>query len=139
MVNGGAFVNPVLHEITRVNMTYVMRIEVRREHQMALITKDRIRVDVIGEFLVRVGAGRELVAAAAQSRGQRTLQTDGLRELLEDEFARRCAQLRRRWRLRKCRGRGEYAAKVRSGAVGLNGLELESVAIGSQTGQVSIG
>ena len=55
VVNGGAFVIPVLHEITQVNMN-VMRIEVRREHQMAPITKNRIRVDLVGEFFVRVGA-----------------------------------------------------------------------------------
>src|ERR1700734_2872904 len=54
VVNGGAFVIPVLHEITAVNMK-VIRIEVRREHEGALITKNRMRVDLIGEFFVRVG------------------------------------------------------------------------------------
>src|SRR5262245_21941356 len=85
VVNGGAFVIPVLHEITPVNMN-VMRIEVRREHEMALITKNRMRVDLVGEFFVRVGASRQLVAAAAQTLGRRTMQNDGLRELLEGKF-----------------------------------------------------
>ena len=132
VVNGGAFVIPVLHEITRVNMN-VMRIEVRREHQMALITKDRIRVDVIGEFFVRVGAGRELVAAAAQTLGQRTLQTDGLRELLEGKFASAMRAIAAQMALEEMHERrGEYAAKVHELAaesLALNGLELESVAI----------
>src|SRR3954452_3416318 len=85
VVNGGAFVIPVLHEITPVNMN-VLRIEVRRENQAALITKNRMRVDLIGEFFVRVGASRELVAAAAQTLGRRTLQPEGIRELLEGKF-----------------------------------------------------
>ena len=55
VVNGGAFVIPVLHEITPVNMN-VMRIEVRREDESALITRNRMRVDLIAEFFVRVGA-----------------------------------------------------------------------------------
>src|SRR5215813_138913 len=86
VVNGGAFVIPVLHEITPVNMN-VMRIEVRREDQAALITKNRMRVDLIAEFFVRVGANRDFVAAAAQTLGRRTLQPEGIRELLEGKFA----------------------------------------------------
>ena len=57
VVNGGAFVIPVLHEITPVNMN-VMRIEVRRDGQQALITKNRMRVDLITEFFVKVGSDR---------------------------------------------------------------------------------
>src|SRR6478609_5442358 len=64
VINGGAFVIPVLHEITPVNMN-VLRIEVRRREGDALITKNRMRVDLTAEFFVRVGAGKELVANAA--------------------------------------------------------------------------
>ena len=53
VVNGGAFVIPVLHEITPVNMN-VMRIEVVRRDNGALITRNRMRVDIIAEFFVRV-------------------------------------------------------------------------------------
>ncbi len=94
-MNGGAFVIPVLHEITPVNMN-VMRIEVRREDGMGLITRNRMRVDLVAEFFVRVGASRELVAAAAQTLGRRTLMEDGLRELLEGKFASRCGRSRPR-------------------------------------------
>src|SRR5229473_3188767 len=51
VVSGGAFVIPVLHEITPVGMT-VMRIEVTRRDGEALITKNRMRVDMIAEFFV---------------------------------------------------------------------------------------
>src|SRR5215510_9763591 len=86
VVNGGAFVIPVLHEITPVNMN-VMRIEVTRGEQQALITGDRMRVDVAAEFFVKVGASSAAVATAAQTLGRRTLQTDGSRDLLEGRFA----------------------------------------------------
>src|ERR1700691_6757684 len=52
VVSGGAFVIPVLHDVTLVNMT-VMRIEVERRETRALITKKRMRVDVIAEFFVK--------------------------------------------------------------------------------------
>ena len=58
IVNGGAFVIPVLHEITPVNMN-VLRIEVVRRENRALITRNRMRVDIIAEFFVRVGASRK--------------------------------------------------------------------------------
>ena len=132
VVNGGAFVIPVLHEITPVNMN-VLRIEVRREHDMGLITKNRMRVDLIAEFFVRVGASRELVAAAAQTLGRRTLQPDGIRELLEGKFAGALRTVAAQMTLEEMHElRGDYAARVRQLAaesLAANGLELESVAI----------
>lgn len=132
VVNGGAFVVPVLHEITPVNMN-VLRIEVRREDDGALITKNRMRVDLVAEFFVRVGASRELVAAAAQTLGRRTLQPDGLRELLEGKFAAAMRTVAAQMTLEEMHEqRGDYAQKVRDLAaqsLAANGLELESVAI----------
>ncbi|WP_137932555.1 flotillin family protein [Mesorhizobium comanense] len=132
VVNGGAFVIPVLHEITPVNMN-VLRIEVRREDSLALITRNRMRVDLIAEFFVRVGASRELVAAAAQTLGRRTLQPDSLRELLEGKFAGALRTVAAQMTLEEMHElRGDYAAKVRRLAeesLAANGLELESVAI----------
>ncbi|RUU67500.1 flotillin family protein, partial [Mesorhizobium sp. M7A.T.Ca.TU.009.01.1.1] len=132
VVNGGAFVIPVLHEITPVNMN-VLRIEVRREDAHALITKNRMRVDLIAEFFVRVGASRELVAAAAQTLGRRTLQPESLRELLEGKFAGAMRTIAAQMSLEEMHElRGDYAAKVRtlaSESLAANGLELESVAI----------
>ncbi|WP_095198885.1 flotillin family protein [Mesorhizobium carmichaelinearum] len=132
VVNGGAFVIPVLHEITPVNMN-VLRIEVRREDGLALITRNRMRVDLIAEFFVRVGASRELVAAAAQTLGRRTLQPDSLRELLEGKFAGALRTVAAQMTLEEMHElRGDYADKVRRLAeesLAANGLELESVAI----------
>jgi uncharacterized membrane protein YqiK len=53
VMNGGALVFPVLHETISVNMN-TLRLEVRRAQEQALITRDRMRVDVLAEFYVRV-------------------------------------------------------------------------------------
>ena len=58
IMNGGAMVLPVLHEIIPVNMN-TLRLEVRRAAQQALITRDRMRVDVMAEFYVRVKPSAE--------------------------------------------------------------------------------
>src|SRR6201989_1636485 len=68
VVDGGAFVLPIVHEVIPVNMN-TLRLEVARGRDKALITKDRMRVDVIAEFYVRVAAPPEAVAAAAQPLG----------------------------------------------------------------------
>ena len=51
IMDGGALVFPVLHEVIPVNMN-TLRLEVRRAAQGALITKDRMRVDVGVEVYV---------------------------------------------------------------------------------------
>ncbi len=132
VVNGGAFVIPVLHEITPVNMN-VLRIEVRREDAQALITKNRMRVDMVAEFFVRVGSSKALVAAAAQTLGRRTLQPDGLRDLLEGKFTSALRTVAAQMTLEDMHEqRSSYGDRVRDIAkesLAANGLELESVAI----------
>jgi uncharacterized membrane protein YqiK len=85
VISGGAFVFPVLHEVTGVNMNSV-RLDIDRTGRSALITKDRLRIDVIASFNVRVGRTPESVSAAAQTFGKRTLQPEVLRHLLENSF-----------------------------------------------------
>ena len=55
VLDGGAFVLPIVHDVIPVNMN-TLRLEVARGRDKALITKDRMRVDVIAEFYVRVQA-----------------------------------------------------------------------------------
>ncbi|WP_298922220.1 flotillin family protein [uncultured Roseobacter sp.] len=132
IVNGGAFVIPVLHELTPVNMN-VLRIAVERLENKALITKNRMRIDLSAEFFVRVGASNEMVAAAAQTLGRRTLRDGGLHELLEGKFAGALRTVAAQMTLEELHeNRHEYAAKVRdlaSESLAANGIELESVAI----------
>jgi len=86
VISGGALVVPVLHEIMPVGMN-VMRIEVSRRQSQGLITKDRMRVDVVADFFVRVGSTGEQVSRAAQTLGRRTLDPESARELFEGRFA----------------------------------------------------
>ena len=85
MVNGGAFALPIIHEVTPVNMN-TLRLGVRRGKESALITRDRMRVDVVAEFYVRVALTKGAIAAAAQTLGQHTMQLESLKELLEGKF-----------------------------------------------------
>lgn len=132
VVNGGAFVIPVLHEITPVNMN-VMRIEVPRRDSQALITRNRMRVDITAEFFVQVGSSREAVAAAAQTLGSRTMQEDGLISLLEGKFAGAMRTVAARMTLEEMHEeRGLFADAVKdlaAQALSRNGLELDAVAI----------
>jgi len=132
IVSGGAFVIPVLHDITPVNMT-VMRIEVVRRDTQALITKNRMRVDVSAEFFVKVGSSSEAVGNAAQTLGRRTLEPDGTRDLLEGRFASALRTIAAQMTLEEMHEqRQDYAQRVKATALeGLaqNGLDLESVAI----------
>src|SRR5262249_3488392 len=66
VLNGGAFVLPILHDVIPVNMN-TLRLEVSRGRDRALITRDRMRVDVVAEFYVRVRAASEAIADAAQT------------------------------------------------------------------------
>ena len=132
VVSGGAFVVPVLHDITPVGMN-VMRVEVARRDTHALITRNRIRVDAVAEFFVKVGSDRTAVARAAQTLGRRSLEPESLRDLLEGRFASAMRSAAAQMTLEELHEqRQAYAEKVRQAAVEgleLNGLELESVAL----------
>jgi uncharacterized membrane protein YqiK len=132
VISGGALVVPVLHEIMPVGMN-VMRIEVSRRQSQGLITKDRMRVDVVADFFVRVGSTREQVSRAAQTLGRRTLDPESARELFEGRFAAALRTATAQMSLEDLHElRQDYAERVKAAAAeGLaqNGLELESVAI----------
>ncbi len=85
IMDGGTLVIPLLHEVSPVNMK-TLRLEVRRTGEGALITQDRMRVDVGVEFYVSVMATDEGIARAAQTLGDRTFYVDQLREMIEGKL-----------------------------------------------------
>jgi flotillin len=85
IVSGGCVALPFLHRVEEVNMR-TLRIEVRRAGEKSLITEDRMRVDVEFEFYVRVLPTAEGIATAAQALGAKSLNPEGLRNLLEGRF-----------------------------------------------------
>lgn len=131
-INNGAFVVPVLHEVTPVTMT-TSRIDVKRQEQHALITKNRMRVDVAAEFFVRVRPDEQSVALAAQTLGRRAMQPDVMHDLLTGKFTSALRSVAATMTLEEMHERrNDYMAQVteQAGAtLQLNGLELESVAL----------
>ena len=132
VMNGGAFVLPIIHEVIPVNMN-TLRLEVSRGRDKALITKDRMRVDVISEFYVRVQASMDAIAAAAQTLGQRTMQPDTLRELVEGKFVDALRTVAAEMTMEEMHEkRGDYVKRVRAAVAAdllQNGLELETVSL----------
>jgi len=85
VMDGGAIVFPVFHDTMLVNMN-TLKLEVTRSGKDSLFTKDRMRVDVVVAFFVRVVPTVEGIANAAQTLGERTLDPNELSLLVEDKF-----------------------------------------------------
>lgn len=132
VLSGGAFVLPIIHDVTNVGMR-TLRIEVRRGGEKSLITKNKMRVEMVAEFYVRVRPERDAVAIAAQSLGKRTLEPEGLRELVEGRFIDALGIVAAKMSMDEMQEqRGVYAKEVRGiveEALIQTGLELEAVSI----------
>ena len=132
ILNGGALVFPVLHEVIAVNMN-TLRLLVNRADDQALITKDRMRVDVIAEFYVRVQPTMESIANAAQTLGSRTLRPDELKELMEGKFVDALRSVAAEMSMEELHEqRVDFVQKVQqvvSEDLLKNGLELETVSL----------
>lgn len=132
VLDGGAFVLPILHEVIPVNMN-TLRLEVARGRDKALITKDRMRVDVVAEFYVRVAAEAQSVAAAAQTLGLRTLAPEQLKELVEGKFVDALRTAAAEMTMEELHEkRGAFVRRVRESVaedLTKNGLELESASL----------
>lgn len=132
IMNGGALVFPVLHEQIPVNMN-TLRLEVRRAADQALITKDRMRVDVQAEFYVRVQPVVESIANAAQTLGRRTMEPAALKELVEGKFVDALRAVAAEMAMEELHEqRVSFVQKVQAAVsedILKNGLELESVSL----------
>src|SRR5688572_212682 len=131
---GGQNKLPVFHGVIWVNMN-TLKLEVHRAGKESLFTKDRMRVDVIAAFFVRVIPTIEGIANAAQTLGQRTLDPEALKELVEDKFvdALRAASVSMTMQELLDKRQDFIQAVQNAVAEDLmkNGLELESVSLTS--------
>ncbi len=82
VIDGGTLAIPYFHEITAVNMQ-TLRMNVSRSGEGALITKDRLRVDVGAEFYASVIPTEDAISRAAQTLGKRVFQPDQLKSLID--------------------------------------------------------
>ena len=132
IMNGGAIVLPVLHEIIPVNMN-TLRLEVRRANEQALITRDRMRADVTAEFYVRVKPTVDSIANAAQTLGLKTMNPSELKELVEGKFVDALRSVAAEMAMEELHEkRVDFVQKVQqvvSEDLLKNGLELESVSL----------
>jgi uncharacterized membrane protein YqiK len=131
-MDGGLIVFPMLHEVIEVNMK-TLKLTVRREKEQALITKDRMRVDVQTDFYVRVKALKETIASAAQTLGDKTLTPDVLSDLVEGKFVDALRGVAAGMNMEELHEkRSDFSTAVQSAVsedLLKNGLELETVSL----------
>lgn len=132
VMDGGALVFPVLHEIIQVNMN-TLRLVVVRKEQLSLITKDKMRVDVQAEFYVRVGKTAEAIAAAATTLGTKTMRPDELAKLIEGKFVDALRSVAASMEMGQLHEeRKQFVSSVQEAVkvdLTKNGLELEAVSL----------
>lgn len=132
--DGGALVFPVFHESTLVNMNTI-KLEVGRKEEQALITLDRMRVDVGAEFFVRVRQEEASIAIAAQTLGNKTMEPQNLKALIEGKFVDALRSVASSMTMKQLHEqRIDFVNKVQVAVTSdleKNGLELESVSLTS--------
>lgn len=134
VMNSGAIVLPVLHDLINVNMN-TMRLDVAKAARESLITRDRMRVDVSADFFIRVKAEKAAIASAAQTLGTKTLRTELLKELLEGRLVDALRSVAAEMTMEELHEkRVEFVRRVREilqADLADNGLELQSVSLTS--------
>lgn len=110
-----------------------MRLVVAREDKDAMITKDRLRVDLMAEFYIRVQPEEEQILKAARSLGDRSLDSENVKDLVEAKLVgalRSVAATKTLVELHE--NRDEFADSVQEALrvdLAQNGLTLEAVSI----------
>ncbi|MDD5323719.1 MAG: flotillin domain-containing protein [Polaromonas sp.] len=134
VMGGGALVLPIVHDITEVSMN-TLRIDVRRAGEKSLITRNRMRIEVSVEFFVRVIPSAEAVAAAARTLGNRTLNPESLKDLVQGRFVDAMGSVAARMNMEEIHeNRSDYIKGVKAlvaDSLTANGLELEAVSLTS--------
>jgi flotillin len=133
VIDGGIWVFPILHEISKVSLRTIRK-EIRREGRHdSLITQDNIRVNIIVEFYIKVQADQESVLNAARSLGKQTVDEKSISELMEGKLtdALRSVSANKKF-LELHQQRQEFAAEILkelNTVIHKNGFTLESVSI----------
>lgn len=134
VMGGGALVLPILHDLTEVNMN-TLRLEVTRAREKSLITKNRMRVELTVEFYVRVSPNTDAVATAARSLGNRTMDAEQLKDLIQGRFVDAMGGAAAKMTLEHIHeNRQAFVKEVKqevAESLALDGLELESVSLTS--------
>jgi uncharacterized membrane protein YqiK len=132
VIDGGVLAIPFFHEISRVNMQTI-RMDVARTGESALITKDRMRIDVGAEFYASVIPNPTAITRAAQTLGKRTFQPDQLKALIDGMMIDALRSVAAQMTMDQLHeNRSEFVREVREAltdTLAKYGLELDSVSL----------
>jgi uncharacterized membrane protein YqiK len=132
VLNGGILVFPVLHELMQVRLTTV-KLEVSRLNKDALITMDKLRVDVVGLFHIKVKPDAQSIAAAAQTLGESVNSPDAVKALLDGKLVSALRSVAATMTMEHLHAnRADFIQKVQEALMtdlDMNGFQLESVSI----------
>jgi uncharacterized membrane protein YqiK len=134
VIGGGALVVPIVHDITLVNMNAIP-VEIRRAGEHSLITRNKLRIDVVAEFFVRVIPTRDGISTAARTLGARMHDPLELKEIVQSRFADALLAVASKMTMEEIHAdRPKFIDEVARGAASKltsNGLELENASLTS--------
>ena len=132
VLDGGCIALPFLHRVSEINMR-TSRLEIERVGPRSVITSDRLRVDVVAEFYVRVDATERGVTTAAQALGGKTFRASDLADTLEAKLVNVVLSVAAGYTMDSLQDeRAKYTADVSTMLaedLAQNGLLLESVSL----------
>lgn len=132
IIDGGAIILPIFHEVKEINMSTI-KLEVSKNKQEGLITKDKLRIDVSAEFYIAVELTKEAISKAAQTLGGKTLVPAELKTLIEGKLVDALRSVAAKMDMFELHEkRSEFVQQVQSTIaedLTKNGLKLESVSL----------
>ncbi len=134
VLDGGSFVVPIIHRLVPVSLE-TMRLNVDRRGTEALITGDNLRVDIAGEFFIKVQPQADDILNAARSLGERSISEQNIAGLVMEKLISALRTVAATKTLIELHTkRDEFASAVQAIVtqdLQENGLTLESVTISS--------
>lgn len=134
VMGGGALIVPIIHNITRVNMNAIP-VEIRRISEQSLITRNKMRIDIVAEFFLRVIPSEQGVSTAARTLGDRTQNGSELKEIVQGRFIDAMSAVAATMTMEEIhQNRAKYmneVAEIAERTLASNGLELENASLTS--------
>ncbi len=132
VMGGGALVIPIIHTITPVRMNAIP-VEIRRTGENSLITRNKMRIDLVAEFFARVIPTKDGVSIAARNFGSRLQHADQLKEIVQGRFIDAMSAVAATMTMEEIHSnRNQFMRDVSAlvaKTLGSNGLELENASL----------
>jgi uncharacterized membrane protein YqiK len=132
IIDGGAIVIPVVHELVWVSLE-TMKLDIDRRSKDSMLTLDKLRADIRAEFFIRVNKTPEGVMQAATSLGARCSDPQAVMQLVEAKLVSALRVVAATMSLEDLnKKREEFATQVQNMVqkdIEHNGYQLETVTI----------